>query len=40
MPSTKEYLEFVLEQLSGLKDIRYRAMLGEYIIYSTFPLRF
>lgn len=33
MPSTKEYLEFVLEQLSGLKDIRYRAMMGEYIIY-------
>ena len=33
MPSTKEYLDFVLEQLSGLDNIRYRAMMGEYIIY-------
>ncbi len=33
MSSTKEYLEFVLEQLSELDDIRYRAMMGEFIIY-------
>ncbi|MBO4604244.1 MAG: TfoX/Sxy family protein [Clostridiales bacterium] len=33
MASTKEYLEFVLDQLSGLDDISYRAMMGEYIIY-------
>ena len=33
MSSTKEYLEFILEQLSNLNDIRYRAMMGEYIIY-------
>lgn len=33
MASTKEYLEFVLDQLSGLDDITYRAMMGEYIIY-------
>ena len=33
MASTKEYLEFVLEQLSGLEDISYRAMMGEYILY-------
>ena len=33
MASTKEYLEFVLEQLSGLDDIRYRAMMGEYVLY-------
>ena len=33
MASSKEYLEFVLEQLSGLEDISYRAMMGEYIIY-------
>lgn len=33
MASTKEYLEFVLEQLSELTDISYRAMMGEYIIY-------
>ena len=33
MASSKEYLEFVLEQLSELDDITYRAMMGEYIIY-------
>ena len=33
MASSREYLEFILEQLSGLEDIRYRAMMGEYIIY-------
>ena len=33
MASSKDYLEFVLEQLSLLEDISYRAMMGEYIIY-------
>ena len=33
MPSTKEYLSFILEQLSYLDGITYRAMMGEYIIY-------
>ncbi len=33
MASSKEYLEFILEQLSGLDEISYRAMMGEYIIY-------
>lgn len=33
MASTKEYLEYVLDQLSDLEDITYRAMMGEYIIY-------
>ena len=33
MASSKEYLDFIMEQLSGLKDITYRAMMGEYIIY-------
>ena len=33
MASTKEYLEFILEQLSELEDISSRAMMGEYIIY-------
>lgn len=33
MASSKEYLNFILEQLSGLADIRYRAMMGEYILY-------
>lgn len=33
MDSTKEYLQFVLEQLSELDDITYKGMMGEYIIY-------
>ena len=33
MSSSKEYLNFILEQLSELEDITYRAMMGEYIIY-------
>ena len=33
MASSKEYLDYVLEQLSLLEDISYRAMMGEYIIY-------
>ena len=33
MASSKEYLDFILEQLSNLKDITYRAMMGEYIMY-------
>ena len=33
MASSKEYLEYILEQLSDLEDVTYRAMMGEYIIY-------
>lgn len=33
MASSKEYLQFILEQLSELEEITYRAMMGEYIIY-------
>lgn len=33
MASSKEYLVFILEQLSLLDDITFRAMMGEYIIY-------
>ena len=33
MSSTKEYLDFILEQLSDLDEISFRAMMGEYIIY-------
>ncbi|MBQ9046578.1 MAG: TfoX/Sxy family protein [Solobacterium sp.] len=33
MASKKEYLDFILEQLSDLDEISYRAMMGEYIIY-------
>lgn len=33
MASSKEYLDFILNQLSELEDISYRKMMGEYIIY-------
>ncbi|HNZ98317.1 TfoX/Sxy family protein [Ruminococcus sp.] len=33
MASSKEYLNFILEQLSELEGFAYRAMMGEYIIY-------
>ena len=33
MASSKEYLEFISEQLSELDEITYRAMMGEFIIY-------
>ena len=33
MASSKEYLGFILEQLSELGEITYRAMMGEFIIY-------
>ena len=32
MPSSKGYLDFILDQLSGL-DIGHRAMMGEYLLY-------
>ena len=33
MASSKEYMDFILEQLSELDDVTYRTMMGEYIIY-------
>ncbi len=33
MPSSKEYLDYVLEQLSNISDVTYRPMMGEYLIY-------
>ncbi len=33
MASTKEYLDFVLDQLSNLDKITYRPMMGEYVLY-------
>ena len=33
MASSQDYLRFVLEQLSELHDISYRAMMGEFILY-------
>lgn len=31
--SSKEYLQFILEQLSALDGVSSRAMMGEYILY-------
>ena len=33
MASGKEYLDFILEQLSGLENVTWKAMMGEYILY-------
>ena len=33
MASSKDYLDFILDQLSDLKEISCRAMMGEYILY-------
>ena len=33
MASSREYLDFVMDQLSELEDISYRGMMGEYILY-------
>lgn len=33
MASSRDYLEFIMDQLSMLEDISYKAMMGEYIIY-------
>ena len=33
MASTKEYLDYILDQLSELDDISFRAMMGEYVLY-------
>lgn len=33
MASTKEYLDFIMEQLAGAGDVTFRKMMGEYVIY-------
>lgn len=33
MASSREYLDYILEQLSSLGDISFRAMMGEFILY-------
>ena len=33
MASNREYLDFILEQLSGLENVTYRPMMGEFILY-------
>lgn len=33
MASSKEYLQFILDQLSDLSEISYRYMMWEYVLY-------
>lgn len=33
MATTKDYIEFVCDQLHGCGDVRYRKMFGEYMVY-------
>lgn len=33
MATTKEYRDFILEQLSNLEDINCKPMMGEYLLY-------
>ena len=33
MPSSKEYLDFILDQLSALNEISYKPMMGEFLLY-------
>ena len=33
MATKREYLDYVLEQLSGVDGITHRAMMGEYLLY-------
>lgn len=33
MATSKEYLEYILEQLSRVGEVSHRAMMGEYLIY-------
>lgn len=33
MSTTKEYIQFVLEQLNGIDGVTYKKMFGEYMVY-------
>lgn len=33
MASHREYLEYILEQLSDVGDVSFRPMMGEYVLY-------
>jgi len=35
MASSKEYLDFIMEQLSEIDGITYKQMMGEYILYMS-----
>ncbi|WP_269768680.1 hypothetical protein [Brachyspira pilosicoli] len=38
MPSSKEFLNIVLNKLESLDDINYKQMMGEYIIYYMYAI--
>ena len=33
MATTQDYIEYVCEQISGVGEIRYKKMFGEYMVY-------
>lgn len=33
MATTKDYIEYVCEQISGVGEVRYKKMFGEYMVY-------
>ena len=40
MASSKEYLDFILEQVSELDNVSYKAMMGEFIIMEKLLVEF
>lgn len=34
MATSKEYLQYIVDQLGGMDEISHRAMMGEYVIYN------
>ena len=38
MATTKDYLQYILDQISDLDNIAYRQMMGEYILYYNWKI--
>lgn len=38
MATTKDYLQYILDQISDLDNITYRQMMGEYILYYNWKI--
>ena len=38
MATTKDYLQYILDQISDLDNITYRKMMGEYILYYNWKI--
>ena len=38
MATTKDYLQYILDQISDLENITYRQMMGEYILYYNWKI--